>query len=119
MADSPLYLNIVERLNADYAKAIGALDMMDLRAFNLKAFEVSLSAAMPSPLWNNELYANQEKRHPMPENPFEVLSYEDYRSWLVVYEMVMRDVGLLGSKKKMPAIVGINTRYTEVTPDEI
>lgn len=110
-----LYLNIVERLNTDYAKSIGALDIMDLRAFNLKAFEVSLSAAMPVPLWSNDLYKEQQSKHPMPEDPFEVLSYEDFRSWLVVYEMVMRDVGLLGISKKKPQIFGINSRYTEVS----
>lgn len=102
---SGLYLNVVTRINDDYAALLDHLTEMDTRAAYLKTFEISLSQALREPLWSLESYKAQAARLPMPADPYAFLPFETFRSWIVVYEMVMRENGLIGRQKV--AVLGL------------
>lgn len=102
MAD--LYLDVVKPLNSSYTNLLAALERMDTRAFYLRAFASSLSMAMPLDLWTNESYMKQLRENPLPEDIYAKLDYDRFQSWITTYEMIMREVGLIGTKA--PQILG-------------
>ena len=79
-----IYLNVVIRINEDYAELIEHLKEMDTRVAYLKTFELSLSTALPKPM--------------------------------TVYELVMRDEGLIGTRQQ--AILGLDDESEEVRQGE-
>ncbi len=118
MSSGNIYLNVVTRINDDYADLLGHLKEMDTRAAYLKIFEMSLSPALPNPLWEVDEYVSQSRLTPMPTDPWAILSFEEFRGWLVVYEIVMRRQGLIGTRKQM--IIGLDddeNSETEVVMD--
>lgn len=102
MAD--LYLDVVRPLNTSYANLLAALERMDTRTFYIRAFASALSMAMPCDLWTNELYVKQLTENPLPKDVYTKLDYDTFQSWITTYEMIMRDVGLIGTKP--PQILG-------------
>lgn len=37
----------------------------------------------------------------MPSDPYALLDFETFRAWMTVYELVMRDEGLIGTRKQL------------------
>lgn len=97
MSAGNIYLNVVARINSDYGELIQHLKEMDTRVAYLKTFELSLSSALPRPLWEVDAYTVQSSRTPMPSDPYVMLDFETFRAWMAVYEMVMRQEGLIGT----------------------
>lgn len=114
MSSGNIYLNVVLRINEDYGELIQHLKEMDTRVAYLKTFELSLSSALPKPLWDTDAYINQARRTPMPKDPYKLVDFETFRGWMTVYEMVMRDEGLIGTKKQV--ILGLDDE--DETPKE-
>lgn len=95
-----IYLNVVARINEDYEELLVHLKQLDLRCCYLKSFEISLSSALSEkPLWEMNEYQKHKKECAMPSDPYEFLTYEEFRGWLEVYETVMRASGLIGTKE--------------------
>ena len=103
---SNLYLNVVVRINEDWAKLHAHLEEMDCKVAYLRIFEMSLSSACNAPLWEIPIYAEQADRYPLPQDPFARLDFETFRAWMTIYELVMRDQGLIGTKKA--SILGLD-----------
>ncbi len=102
-----IYLNTVVRINEGYSELQEHLKAMDTRVAYLKTFEIDLSSALPNmSLWNMDSYIAQQKANPMPDNIYELLQFDEFRSWMVLYELVMRDAGLIGHKT--PKIMGLS-----------
>lgn len=99
-----LYLDVVRPLNVSYTDLLAAFNRMDTRVFYLRSFASALSMAMPKDLWSNEQYVEQLEKNPLPDNNYAKLDYSTFQSWITVYEMIMRDVGLIGTKA--PQILG-------------
>ena len=99
-AASNIYVNVVVRINEGYVALQQHLEEMDTRVSYLKIFELALSSALPKPLWEVDIYKKQAKMTPMPEDPYTVISFEEFRGWMTIYEMVMRSEGLIGKKKR-------------------
>lgn len=97
---SAIFLNVVESINNEYFQLRNCMKRMDTRVFNLKNFEIALSSAMTKTLWETEKYKKQIEEYPLPMDPQQPVPYETFRSWVVVYELIMRDYGLIGTKKK-------------------
>jgi len=97
MSDTVLYLDVVRPLNTGYGDLIDALVRMDTRAFYIRNFASIVSPALKNDLWSNEQYLTQLKENPIPKNMYEKLDYDTFQSWITVYEMIMRDAGLIGS----------------------
>ncbi|MCK9323255.1 MAG: hypothetical protein M0P07_04795 [Candidatus Methanomethylophilaceae archaeon] len=106
---SAIFLNVVESINNEYFQLRNCMKRMDTRVFNLKNFEIALSSAMTKTLWETEKYKKQIEEYPLPLDPQQPVPYETFRSWVVVYELIMRDYGLIGTKKKQ-RIMGL-ARY--------
>lgn len=119
MSSGNIYLNVVARVNQDYADLIDHLKEMDTRMAYLKTFELSLSVALPRPLWESEKYIAQARITPMPDDPYTLLDFETFRGWMTVYEFVMRDEGLIGTRQQ--AVIGLEDlpeRTKEVSHDQ-
>ena len=99
-----IYLNVVIRINED------------TRVAYLKTFELSLSTALPKPLWESEKYVAQARMTPMPVDPYALLDFETFRAWMTVYELVMRDEGLIGTRQQV--ILGLDDESEEVMSGE-
>lgn len=110
MSSGNIYLNVVARINQDYGELIEHLRQMDTRVAYLKMFELSLSSALPKPLWDVDAYRIQSSRTPMPSDPYGILPFETFRAWMTVYEMVMRDEGLIGTRQQ--SILGMDDDTT-------
>mgnify|MGYP000894034871 FL=1 len=94
-----LYLDVVRPLNVSYTDLLAAFNRMDTRVFYLRSFASALSMAMPKDLWSNEQYVEQLERNPLPEDIYSTLDYDTFQSWITVYEMIMRSVGLIGQSR--------------------
>ncbi|WP_162262209.1 hypothetical protein [Candidatus Methanomethylophilus sp. 1R26] len=79
---------------------------MDTKAAYLRIFEMSLSPACSQPLWEIEAYKRQAAAWPLPADPYARLDFETFRSWMAIYEQVMRDQGLVGRRPR--SIVGLD-----------
>ena len=96
-----VYLNTVNPINEEYSELRRHLKEMDTRVAYLQNFEMALSASInDSDLWSVSSYVAQQKATPMPDNEYAMLSFQEFRGWMVVYEMVMRSAGLIGTRKK-------------------
>jgi len=95
-----IYLNVVISINNAYDKLNDHLDSMDTRVCYLMGFEMRLSVALPYPLWENKEYIKQAMKTPMPDDPYTMLPYNEFRAWMTVYELVMREAGLIGTREQ-------------------
>lgn len=106
MSAGNIYLNVVVRINDDYGKLLQHLEEMDTRTAYLRMFEMSLSSALPKPLWESDRYIQQSKETPLPTDPYAMLDFETFRAWMAVYELVMREEGLIGTRRQ--SIIGLD-----------
>jgi hypothetical protein len=101
-----LYLNVVLPLNEDFAELRGYLKTSDTRVKYLKTFEMSLSTCIREyPLWEDKKYLEHLKNHAMPDDEYTLLDFDEFRAWMAVYEMIMREHHLIGMSKKQEAQV--------------
>ena len=106
------FLNIVVPLNLKYMELIERLEELDTRALHLKAFEITLSYALgDTMLWTNERYVEMDDKYPLPEEPLDKISFEEFRVRLVLYEGIMKQYHLLGTAEEDAPVKGINTKY--------
>lgn len=115
MSSGNIYLNVVVRINEDYQSLIEHLDEMDTRVAYLKKFEISLSSALPNPLWDTKVWKQQSMQTPMPDDPYALLTFDTFRAWMAVYEMVMREEGLIGTRKQR--IMGFDEPAEQAQPE--
>jgi len=101
MSSANIYLNVVARINEDYAELLTHYKEMDTRTHYLRSFEISLSSALPKSLWDIEEYTKIEKKMPLPEDPYAFIELETFRSWITIYELIMRSNGLIGTRDMM------------------
>ncbi|AGI47382.1 hypothetical protein TALC_00373 [Thermoplasmatales archaeon BRNA1] len=95
-----IYLNIVVRINDDWAKLTRHLEEMDTKVAYLRTFEMSLSPACSQPLWQIEEYKAHAKMFPLPDSPYARLPFDTFRAQMAVYESIMRSEGLIGKKSR-------------------
>lgn len=106
-----LYLNVVAGINSDWEDLRRHLAEMDTKVAYLRIFEMSLSPACTQPLWGISVYKHQAAAFPLPNDPYARLDFETFRSWMAIYEQVMRDQGLIG--RRLRSIVGLEDREAE------
>lgn len=103
-----LYKDTITGLNREYDVLLNLFLIGDCRVVYLKKFEMWLSLNCPEyPLWVNERYIRLSTKYPLPQNPEAYVSRKLFYLYLMLYEMVMRDIGLIGRKKeqsKSPAV---------------
>ena len=93
---TPFYLNVPILLNQAYRELVTYYSIGDTKCCYLKTFELLLSMACPDKqLWNREIYQETEKLIPLPEDRTKTINPEAFRLWLITYEQVMRDIGLI------------------------
>lgn len=97
-AKANIYLNVVVRINEDYGELLGHLKDMDLRRLYLTNFELSLSLGCTQPLTTITTYCELLEKSPLPADPYDKVDYDTFRAWLTVYEVIMRDQGLIGTR---------------------
>ena len=90
---TPLFKDVTTDLNQLYREVIALYQIGDTRAGYLQTFELSLSLCCPdTQLWNFPAY---RALPPLPENPRTRISPGHYYNCLLVYEQIMREVGLI------------------------
>ena len=102
---TPLYKDTVTDLNRYHRFLVNRYMMGDTRPRYLRTFELILSQSCPErSLWENERYVRVTKEYPLPkkDNPMDYVPTSQFYLYLVLYEYIMRDVGLIG-KKTEPA----------------
>jgi hypothetical protein len=93
---TPFYLNTPALLNKAYQELIMYYSLGDTKCSYLKTFELILSLSCPDvQLWNREIYKRTEDLLPLPEDRTMTINPETFRLWLITYEQVMRDIGLI------------------------
>lgn len=94
-----IYFNVVVRINKDYEDLLTNLKSMDTMAGYLSMFELSLSLGCTMPLWEIDVYKERSQRlTPLPADPYKLIPFSEFCAWLAIYEIVMRDQGLVGTK---------------------
>lgn len=93
---TPLYKDCISDINNGYRELLRYYSLGDTRAGYLHTFELCLSQACPGKLlWNFDEYRDQEAIFPLPENPRAFVASGVFYSYLMVYETIMRAIGLL------------------------
>lgn len=106
-----IYLNVVVRVNDDWAALIRHLEEMDTKVAYLRTFEMSLSPACGRRLWEIPEYKEFAKKFPLPSDPYARLDYDAFRAQMAVYEGIMREEGLIGTKR--PKLLGFEEEKEE------
>ncbi len=52
----------------------------------------------PQSLWENERYIRITAKYPLPKNEDDYVSREIFKLYMILYEYIMRDIGLIGKK---------------------
>lgn len=90
---TPLFKDVTTDLNQVYRECISMYQIGDTRTGYLRTFELVLSQCCPDmQVWNFPAYKSMI---PLPEDPRQRLSPGYYYNWLIVYEQIMREVGLI------------------------
>ena len=94
MADrTPLFKDVTTDLNEIYREVMALYQIGDTRAGYLRTLELALSQCCPdTQLWNFEEYTALP---PLPENPRTRIAPGHFFNCLIVYEQIMRRVGLI------------------------
>lgn len=93
---TPFYLNTPVLLNRAYQELVMYYSMGDTRCSYLRTFELILSLSCPDvQLWNREIYKKTESLLPLPNDTTVMINAETFRLWLITYEQIMRDIGLI------------------------
>ena len=92
-----IFLNVVPQLNEQWQSLLGYSVKNDTRAIYLIAFRQTLSTAIAKhALLKDENYKEFLKKHKdLPTNPYKRLKHVEFMAWLAVFEMIMRDHGMI------------------------
>ena len=95
-AQAMVYKDTITPLNEAYWELIGYYSLGDTRVSYLKTFELTLSLNCPNKmLWNFDQYIVQAKLAPLPKDQRQRVDPETFLNYLMVYEQIMREVGLI------------------------
>ncbi len=96
-----LYKDTVTDLNRYHRFLMRRYMVGDTRPRYLRAFELILSQNCPEhSLWENERYIRVTRKYPLPEkdDSMDYVPVSQFYIYLMLYEYIMRDVGLIGKK---------------------
>ena len=98
-----LYKDTTTDLNRIHRFLMQRYLLGDTRARYLRMFELALSLNCPDQsLWEMERYKRVSKRYPLPNDSHEYITVKRFYLYLMLYEYIMRDIGLIGKKKEEP-----------------
>ena len=93
---TPLYKECIADINNGYRDLLRYYSRGDTRAGYLQTFELCLSQACPGKLlWKFEAYQDQARIFPLPDNPRAYVHSQVFYTYLMTYETIMREIGLL------------------------
>lgn len=96
MSESQFFKESVTDLNNGYRELLNFFSQSDTRVVYLKTFEAILSQLIPDQmLWQMDVYKAQTAAMPLPKNPRQRIDPEMFYSYMMLYEQIMRMVGLL------------------------
>mgnify|MGYP004626574269 FL=1 len=98
---TPLCKDTVTDLNRYHRFLMRRYMVGDTRPRYLRAFELILSQNCPKhSLWENERYIRVTREYPLPEkdDSMDYVPVCQFYVYLMLYEYIMRDVGLIGKK---------------------
>jgi hypothetical protein len=90
---STKYKDTISDMNLLYSKPLVYQQINDTRVEYLRAFESALGLNLPQPLIKNPRYLRVTSAYPLKEKGFTTV--EKFRAYMLLYEEVMRDAGLL------------------------
>ena len=91
-----LYKETVQPMNQAYNELLAFYSQGDTRAAYLKTFELALSLNCPNRmLWQFPEYKAQEAKAPLPKDPRIRIDPDQFYNYMMVYEQIMREVGLI------------------------
>ncbi len=94
-----LYKDTITGLNSQWEFLLSSFVLGDTRTLYLYRFEAWLSMNCPKPLWRMERYARVASRYPLRPNTMGFVSRDYFRLYIILYEMIMRDIGMVGGRK--------------------
>lgn len=107
MPKTTLYKDTITDLNKLHSNLLRLYLLGQTRAIYLKQFELALSMNCPKSLWEMERYVRVSKKYPLPENECDYVSRKKFKLYMILYEYIMRDIGLIGNKKGEPPTVKV------------
>lgn len=117
MSETMLYKDTVTDLNQGYRDLLTCLNMGDTRAVYLHQFEHILSQTIPDQMiWQTERYRRLNAMAPIPESGRAKVHPGVFRNYLMVYEQIMRDAGLID---KSPVETSIGIRMFDLGDDRM
>ena len=93
-----LYKDTITGLNSEYLFLLNAYTIGDTRVVYLRRFEAWLSMNCPQPLWSMNRYVYASSRYPLGRNVNGYVSRGKFLYYIAVYELIMRDIGLIGHR---------------------
>lgn len=97
---TPLYKDTITELNRLHRYLTYNYLIGDTRAVYLKQFELVLSLNCPNgTLWEMERYVRISKKYPLPDDVEKYVSRKHFYLYLMLYDYLMRDIGLIGKKE--------------------
>ncbi|MBR6038666.1 MAG: hypothetical protein IKP53_08115 [Candidatus Methanomethylophilaceae archaeon] len=87
------YKDTVSDMNSMYSRLLHFQLIKDTRVEYLRTFESTLGLNLPEPLIKNPRYLRVTARWPLPERGY--TTERKYRAYMLLYEEIMRDAGLL------------------------
>ncbi len=94
-----LYKDTITGLNSEWEALLRSYRLGDTRVLYLETFEAWLSMNCPKPLWTMERYSRIASKYPLRPNTKGFVGRDLFRLYLMLYELIMRDVGLIGRKE--------------------
>lgn len=91
-----LFKETVSDLNVGWRELISFYSIGDTCAGYLRSFELCLSQNCPGQmLWQRDEYKAIASGYPLPDNPRTRIATGMFLNYLMVYEQIMREVGLI------------------------
>ena len=111
---TPLYKDCVTDINNGYRDLLRYYSRGDCRVGYLRAFELCLSQACPGKqLWKFDEYADVADVFPLGKDARAEVNQEVFRNYLMAYENIMRNIGLLDKDPQESTTGGIATFIME------
>ncbi len=103
MKKTKLYKDTVTDLNIEYRRLIDHFRIGDCRKTYLIVFELVLSQNLPGEsLWENPTYFRVSHKYPLRTRNGDYVSRDLFQLYIMLYEKIMRDVGLVGAAAEEP-----------------
>ena len=97
-----IYLNTGEDINEGWERLTKAYRRHDTRAYHIRDFENVLSTCLREPLDTYQLYKDAEVEFPIPRDEQRYLSDAAFRGRIRMFELIMRESGIIGYFEKKP-----------------